>query len=207
MRHLVRRAFCGGDLVNRAPQVVADGRRGIEHNDALVGDEKRRLVGPVRDPKQISLNSPDVIALLVQCGPKRGRRYWHVVGQRIDAASINSSHMTLLGNQTRPLWIAPSVGRRTKVISIYLLRQAIVSCRVRPLTVRCPTYTPALSREVRTMSTTWGTVASRPQSRCSSHANDTQPIGCAPAWTMRSRPARCASSEVPPTASTTGYTS
>jgi hypothetical protein len=43
-------------------------------------------------------------------------------------------------------------------------------------------------REVRTMSTTCGTVSTLAQSRCSSHASDTQPIGWAPARTIRSRP-------------------
>jgi hypothetical protein len=50
---------------------------------------------------------------------------------------------------------------------------------------------------VRTMSTTAGTVFVRAQSRCSSHANDTQLIGCAPARTMRSSPARWVSTDVP----------
>ena len=49
------------------------------------------------------------------------------------------------------------------------------------------------------MSTTSGTVSVRAQSRCNSQASDTQLMGWAPAWTMRSRPARCASGDVPPT--------
>src|SRR5215204_1820590 len=60
------------------------------------------------------------------------------------------------------------------------------------------------SRSVSTISTTSATVSSRAQSRWSSHASATQLIGCAPAWTTRSRPARWASSLVPPMASTTG---
>lgn len=62
----------------------------------------------------------------------------------------------------------------------------------------------ARRRVVSTMSTTSPTVPTRAQSRCSSPARPTQLTGCAPARTMRSRPARCASSDVPPTASTTG---
>ena len=62
----------------------------------------------------------------------------------------------------------------------------------------------ARRRVVSTMSTISPTVSMRAQSRCSSPARPTQLIGRAPACTMRSRPARCASSEVPPTASTTG---
>jgi hypothetical protein len=38
------------------------------------------------------------------------------------------------------------------------------------------------------MSTTSLTVSTRAQSRWSSHASDTQLIGCAPARTIRSRP-------------------
>src|SRR6478672_3163623 len=60
------------------------------------------------------------------------------------------------------------------------------------------------SRWVSTMSITSSTVSSRAQSRWSSTASATQVIGLAPAWTTRSSPARCASSEVPPIASTTG---
>src|SRR6266576_2205672 len=62
-------------------------------------------------------------------------------------------------------------------------------------------------RAVSTISTTPATVSERAQSRCSSLANETQLTGWPPACTTRSRPARCASSEVPPIASTTGYTS
>jgi hypothetical protein len=54
------------------------------------------------------------------------------------------------------------------------------------------------------MSTIAGTVSTRAQSRWSSQASETQLIGCAPAWTTRSSAARCASTEVPPIASTTG---
>src|SRR4029079_12040046 len=59
-------------------------------------------------------------------------------------------------------------------------------------------------RSLSTISTIAGTVSRRAQSRCSSQASDTQLIGCAPAWTTRSSPARWASSDVPPIASTTG---
>lgn len=60
------------------------------------------------------------------------------------------------------------------------------------------------SRSVSTISMTSATVFSRAQSRCSSTASATQVTGCAPARTTRSRPVRCASSLVPPIASTTG---
>src|SRR6266566_813822 len=59
-------------------------------------------------------------------------------------------------------------------------------------------------RSVRTISMTAATVSWRAQSRCSSTVSETQLIGCPPAWITRSRPARWASGEVPPIASTTG---
>ena len=50
------------------------------------------------------------------------------------------------------------------------------------LPVRCrsvaPAQSPLRSREVSTMSTTSGTVSVLAQSRCSSQASDTQPMGC-----------------------------
>src|SRR6201982_2984150 len=65
-------------------------------------------------------------------------------------------------------------------------------------------YSSFSKRSVRTISMTCWTVSWRAQSRCSSTARATQPIGCAPACMTRSRPARWASGEVPPIASTTG---
>jgi hypothetical protein len=59
-------------------------------------------------------------------------------------------------------------------------------------------------RSVRTISMIAATVSWRAQSRCSSTASETQLIGCPSAWITRSRPARWASGEVPPIASTTG---
>ena len=93
------------------------------------------------------------------------------------------------------------LGRRVSVMRI--LRSVLVdNFRIVLLSQLC-----ANSRLVNTMSTISGTVSTRAQSRCSSQARDTQLIGCAPAWVIRSSPAWCASGEVPPTASTTGYTS
>src|SRR5439155_4853931 len=59
-------------------------------------------------------------------------------------------------------------------------------------------------RSVSTITMTSATVSSRAQSRWSSTARATHVTGCAPACTTRSSPARCASSLVPPIASTTG---
>jgi hypothetical protein len=60
------------------------------------------------------------------------------------------------------------------------------------------------SRSVSTISTTCCTVSRRAQSRWSSHASATQLTGRPPACSTRWMPARWASSEVPPIASTTG---
>src|SRR4029077_16888106 len=61
-----------------------------------------------------------------------------------------------------------------------------------------------VSLSVRTICPTSCTVSRRAQSRCSSTARETQLTGLAPPCTTRSVPARCASTEVPPMASTTG---
>ena len=52
-----------------------------------------------------------------------------------------------------------------------------------------PSQSPLRRREMSTVSTTSETVSIRAQSRCNSQASDTQPMGCAPAWRMRSGPA------------------
>src|SRR4029077_1670293 len=85
---------------------------------------------------------------------------------------------------------------------------ASLSVGERGALLRTSTHAHALSRRsVSTISMTSATVSSRAQSRWSSTASATQVTGCAPAWTTPSRPARSASSLVPPIASTTGYTS
>ena len=56
-----------------------------------------------------------------------------------------------------------------------------------------------------TMSAKPGAVLSRFQSRCSSQASWIQLMGMPPAWVMRCSPARWASRDVPPTASTTTW--
>ena len=69
-----------------------------------------------------------------------------------------------------------------------------------PACCQCPSTANRISANL-------AAVSPRTQSRCSSHAIWTQLIGFAPACATRSNAARWASSEVPPTASTTGYTS
>src|ERR1700738_2005424 len=62
---LVGDAVCGGDLVDGAPDVVPDRRRRVEQDDTVRGGQKGRLVGAVSDPVEVSLDSADVVPLLV----------------------------------------------------------------------------------------------------------------------------------------------
>ena len=65
MGHLVADAVGGGDLIYGALNVVTKGRRRVEQNDTVAGRQERGLVGPVRNPVEVPLDSPDVVALLV----------------------------------------------------------------------------------------------------------------------------------------------
>jgi hypothetical protein len=69
--HLVGDAVGGGDLIYRPLDVVTDGGRRVEENDAVAGCQERRLVGPVRDPIEIPHDPPDVVALLADPGAER----------------------------------------------------------------------------------------------------------------------------------------
>ena len=77
MRHLVADAVGGGDLVDGPLDVVTDGGRRVEQDDAVAGRQERGLVGPVRDPVEVPLDSPDVVALLVDAGPNAERGSAH----------------------------------------------------------------------------------------------------------------------------------
>ncbi len=81
VRDPVGHAVGGGDLIHRQTQVWAEARGGVEHDDAVVGGQERRVVDAVGDPVQVPLHPPDVIPLIVEgraeCGP--GNRC--VVGQ------------------------------------------------------------------------------------------------------------------------------
>ena len=72
---LVADAVGGGDLVHGALQVVADGRRRVEQDDAVRRGQERRLVGAVGDPVEVALDAADVVALLVEGRAERG--LWH----------------------------------------------------------------------------------------------------------------------------------
>src|SRR5712672_1951166 len=63
--HLVADAVGGGDLVDRALNVVANSRRRVEYHYAILGGHKRRLIGGVGNPVEILLYASDVVALCV----------------------------------------------------------------------------------------------------------------------------------------------
>jgi len=71
MRHLVADAVGGGDLIHGPLDVVTDRRRRVEQDDAVGCRQERALVGPVRDPVEVRLDSPDVVPLLVDRGAER----------------------------------------------------------------------------------------------------------------------------------------
>jgi hypothetical protein len=83
VRHLVRRARARRDLIDRALEVVADGRGRVEQHHAIAGGQEGRLVGAVGDPVEVLLHLPDVVALRVERRAQRGRRDRRVVGQGV----------------------------------------------------------------------------------------------------------------------------
>jgi hypothetical protein len=73
VRHRVVRAGRGGDLVYGPLDIATEPGRRIEPDDAVAGRQERGLAAPVRDPVEISLDAPDVVALSVDRRAKRGR--------------------------------------------------------------------------------------------------------------------------------------
>ena len=134
--------------------------------------------------------------------------------EKCSARCADSSAMfitvRLMITMTCPRPITPRISQRrsgalligvTSDMRFTTLSFLLLTLRVAAATVR---YCSFSRRSVRTISLIAVAVSSRAQSRCSSPASDTQPIGCPPAWITRSRPARWASGEVPPITSTTG---
>ena len=68
MRHLVRDAVGDRNLVHGPPDVVTDAGWRIEQHDAVDCRQERGLVGPVRDPVEVSLDPSHVVALVVDRG-------------------------------------------------------------------------------------------------------------------------------------------
>jgi hypothetical protein len=70
MGHCTADTFGRRDLVHGPPQVVADGRRGVEQHHPVGRREERRLVGAVGDPVQVALDAANEVALLVEGRPR-----------------------------------------------------------------------------------------------------------------------------------------
>jgi hypothetical protein len=70
-----------GDVVDGAQQVVADGRRGVDQDDAAPGAKEHRLVAGVGDPVQVAGDLTNVVTIGVQGRAERGGRDRRVVGQ------------------------------------------------------------------------------------------------------------------------------
>ena len=87
MTHLVAHAVGGGDLVHRPLDVVPDGGRRVEQDDAVSGRQEGRLVGAVGDPVEVPLDAADVVALLVERGAQRRARNRRVVRQGVGAGA------------------------------------------------------------------------------------------------------------------------
>jgi hypothetical protein len=85
--HGVGHAVGGGDLVDGPLQVAADGRGGVEQDDAVGGGQERGLVDAVGDVVQVPLDASDLVALVVQGRAERGPGDRRVVGQVHGAVS------------------------------------------------------------------------------------------------------------------------
>jgi hypothetical protein len=86
VRHRVGDALSRGDLVDGSLQVVADGRGGVEQDDAVGGGQEGRLVGAVGDPVEVPFDPADVVALVVEGWPERRPGDRRIVRQGIGAA-------------------------------------------------------------------------------------------------------------------------
>ena len=111
---LVADAVRGGDLVDRALDVVPERRRRVEHDDAVRGRQERRHVGAVRDVVEVPLDSADVVALLVEGRAERRARDRRVVGQggRVGCAHAFTPSVAMVArassrSKIRP-WSSPS---------------------------------------------------------------------------------------------------
>ena len=100
VRDLVADAVGRGDLVDGPLDVVADGRRRVEQDDAVRGGQERRLVGAVGDPVEVPLDAADVVALLVEGGAERRSRDRRVVGE-----DRRGHHHPAHGSAKAPSWL------------------------------------------------------------------------------------------------------
>jgi hypothetical protein len=120
MGHLVTDPVDRGDLVHGPLNVVTKGGWRVEQDDAVARCQERALVGPVRYPVEVPLNSTDVVALLVDWRTERrsGNRCrvrglaWSFAVQG-DRASLSryvfESLNSLVGTRPRSARLAPHV--------------------------------------------------------------------------------------------------
>lgn len=71
VRHPVAHTIGIGDLVDGSLDVVADGRRSVEQNDAVWRGQEPALVDAVGHPVEVALNATDVVSLFVHRRPER----------------------------------------------------------------------------------------------------------------------------------------
>ncbi len=64
-----------GDGLDRAQQVVADGGRGVDEDHAVAGGQEHGLIERVGHPVEGVGDRPDEVAVGVEGGPERRRRY------------------------------------------------------------------------------------------------------------------------------------
>ena len=113
MRHLVADAVGGGDLIHGPLDVVTDGGRRVEQDDAVACRQERALVGPVRDPVEVPLDSPDVVALLVDRGAERrpaGSAHSPEARRRSSGAASAGASVGVLAHRRSPCSTASERG-------------------------------------------------------------------------------------------------
>ena len=126
---LVADAVGGGDLVDRALDVVADRGWRVEQDDAVGGGEERALVGAVGDPVEVLLDAADVVALLVQGGAEGRARDRRIVRQ---GGGVRCAHV-----------LTPSVATVASAWSRSRIRpwRSPSGPSIRPASVTPPTFT------------------------------------------------------------------
>jgi hypothetical protein len=95
VRDFVAHAVRGGDLVHGPLQIVADGGRRVEQDDAVRRGQEGRLVHAVGDPVQVPLGASDVVPLVVERGAERRGRDRCVIRQNHVGCRFLRAHRVL----------------------------------------------------------------------------------------------------------------
>jgi hypothetical protein len=125
MGHPVAHSVDRGDLVHGPLDVVTKGGRRVEQDDPVACGQERGLVGRVRDPVEVPLDLPDVVALLVDGRTERrsGNRWtvrvlaWSFAVQGCRASLSRralESLKSVVGARPGSARLAPSVDGRRK---------------------------------------------------------------------------------------------